>query len=280
MKQSNIKLNNDFYDLYLSESIKTKTVWFLFYISIKQQQDTNNSIVVINMLEEWKLYDQKYHTTSYDVYKYYARSIDVLQRLYLIEKNTISSSFKFGQKKGLAIINKFDFNLNNKILTIEFNKDFVAKYLSSDKNYFSINDDEIYLLLEDKIAVKSFSFYLWIKSNVYVGRTIKIHIKREELWKRFNVSEKTPYKNIKSKYILPIIEDINNNTNIEIKLKEIKLSKQKVDTVEFLVKHSKRKIVSKYNKKMLFDMDGLSRTPVDDGTSVSIQDLLNNSKAS
>lgn len=143
------------------------------------------------------------------------------------------------------IISKAEYKNKKGLITLTINKQ-AEPYLLQLKELFTTFKLENALNMDGKYAIR---VYQQAKSNVYKGEYI---IKIDEFKKQLKLTQKSykEYSNIKLKVLLPAIKEINEKTDINLDVEEIKVGR-KVEALRFITsnKNNKQKVMLKNTKQ-------------------------------
>lgn len=271
------KIANSLFEKPFSQKLSNKYNWFFLYLLIKEFQKNKEEEVILNMydlIQQYDLNKNKWSTTTYDFYRLFYNACELLSILGLKEIQTLDKkTFSKGREKVINLFSYYDFDIDNKKAIFKWNNDFTDLYLNSDKFYFTVSEKDIRLLMSGTLSPNTFKFYLFLKSRVYENRKIKLSLELDEIKKIFLCSNSTPYKDLKRRYIVKSVDEINSHTNIFISYEEKKYIR-KVISVDMFVSHKKQ---PKSSKSLVisenFEMSDLNRSPKNED-SVGIKDLL------
>lgn len=275
------KISNSLFEKPFSSKLSNKYNWFFLYLLIKEFQKTKNSVISLNMydlISEYDLNNRGWSTTTYDFYRLFHNACEQLGVLGLKEVQTLDKkTFSKGREKIINLFSYYDFDIDNKKAEFKWNQDFIDLYLDKDKFYFTVSEKDIRLLMSGNLSPNTFKFYLFMKSRVYENRKININLDIEELKKIFLCSVNTPYKDIKRRYIIKCIDEINEYTSIFISFKEKKYVRRVV-SIDLFVSHKKQQKVNS-SLKISKDFEIPSRgTPENSDFKMSVHDILKNTK--
>lgn len=225
---TNFRQSNDFTESRFSDFtlIELKTFEFLASqtkkVDIEYVKNKQNKVVSVKLIDLAKLLD-------FDEIYMYKQTDHIVKNLFVK-----FAEFKFKDEKGKTYYDLKHFiekvRYKDGIFTFEINHEVLPYFVDINKEYTNFN----YKYMQNLDSVYSLRMYMLLKQyENTANKTRKFEL--EELKKSLGILDTNrTYGQLKRKVLQPLIDKINNGSDIQVELSEIKSGK-KVIEVEFKI---------------------------------------------